>query len=138
MNHDDSQLLLCIDGECSLCNRLAALVENRRRGGREFAYIPLQSAECQGLLRQYGVVAGGLESMLVLRDGVVYRQAEAVIQVLQQMKQPWPAAARLLRFLPSRLTTFLYKLVARNRYRLCGRAAACGIIPARESGDKPS
>jgi predicted DCC family thiol-disulfide oxidoreductase YuxK len=52
---------------------------------------------------------------------------ESLIAVLDELGWPWRVAAGMLRLMPRPFRDWLYRLVARNRYRWFGRKQSCEI-----------
>jgi len=59
-------------------------------------------------------------------------RSDAVLAVLAELPQPWPALAAILRLIPRPLRDLVYRLVARWRYRIWGRLESCPIPTAAE------
>lgn len=126
---DDSGPVTFMDGECVLCTTGARLVARLDRQG-EFRICPVQSPTGHAVLRHYGLDPGDPDSWLYLADGRAYTSLDAMIR----------AGARLggagwllqpLRLLPRPVQDWLYRRVARNRYRLFGRTEMCAVPDPR-------
>jgi predicted DCC family thiol-disulfide oxidoreductase YuxK len=115
--------LLIYDGECRFCQ--AQVARMRRWAGAQLVPLPLQKP---GLLEALGISQEeAMAAMqLVTQDGRIYAGVEAVTQALRHR----PILGRLLRlyYVPGcrHLADLGYRLVARYRYRLMGRAIARG------------
>ncbi len=57
----------------------------------------------------------------------LHTRSAAVAVVLAELPGPWPFAARLLRLIPRPLRDLAYRVIARSRYRIWGRLAACPL-----------
>jgi predicted DCC family thiol-disulfide oxidoreductase YuxK len=124
--------IILYDGLCMLCSRLVPFVLERDQAAL-LRVATLQSAFAQQALMRHGEEPGCLDTLYVLLDPGLPSErllagAQAVLYVLRRLKGPWRFAS-LLGFLPPRLLDLAYNLVARNRYRLFGRSAAC--VPPR-------
>lgn len=116
--------ILLFDGDCGFCT---ASVEVLQRWVRPSAKItPWQFADLDAL----GVSREACESSVqwVRSPGDVVAEAAAVAGVLATGRAPWPAVGRVL-LVPGfhQLTDALYRLIARNRYRLPGSTPACRV-----------
>jgi predicted DCC family thiol-disulfide oxidoreductase YuxK len=115
--------LLIYDGECRFCQ--AQVVRLQRWAGPQLLPLPLQKS---GLLDALGLAhEDAMRAMqLVTQQGWIYAGVEAVVQGLRQR----PILGRLLRlyYVPGvrQLADLGYRLIARYRYRLMGRAIARG------------
>lgn len=115
--------LLIYDGECRFCQ--AQVVRLQRWAGAQLFPMPLQKS---GLLDTLGIAhEEAMRAMqLVTTDGAIYAGVEAVVQGLRRR----PLLGRFLRlyYVPGcrQVADLGYRLIARYRYRLMGRAIARG------------
>lgn len=56
------------------------------------------------------------------------RDSDAVLSIYERLGFPW-SLVRIFRIVPSWLRDPIYRLVARNRYRIFGRRDSCWIAP---------
>lgn len=124
---DDGPLIV-FDGECVLCSANAQFVLRHDRRGR-FRLTTAQGPLGQALYRHLGLSTSDYETILLIEDGRVRRDSDGVLGIADGLGWPWRAAV-VLRILPRPLRDWLYRLVARNRYRLFGRRLACWVPPA--------
>ncbi|WP_299322746.1 thiol-disulfide oxidoreductase DCC family protein [Parasphingopyxis sp.] len=122
---DDSQPLIVFDGDCVLCSRSMRLILRFDRA-RRFRLTPAQGEIGQALYRHLGLPTDAFETYLLIADGRIYQRSTAVAQIARRLGWPWKAGAALA-IIPRPVRDALYNLVARHRYRLFGRKAACGI-----------
>jgi len=122
---DDRSPVTVMDGECMLCSVGARLIARFDRKG-EFRICRSQSPLGRALLQHFRMDPDDPESWLLIEDGVAYSSLDAMIRAGRQLGgvglllQP-------LRVLPRGLQDWLYRRLARNRYRLFGRANICAI-----------
>ena len=125
MNRPDYPVIV-FDGMCVLCSANARFVLRHDRKGR-FRLTTAQSEAGEALYRRFGLAAvGDYETMLVVEDGRLLTESDAVLAIARGLGWPWRAAAAA-RIVPKRVRDSLYRLVARNRYRLFGRRETCWI-----------
>lgn len=115
--------VLIYDGECRFCT---AQVERLGRwAGPRLDKLPLQTP---GLLEALGLdYDAAMQAMhLVTCDGAIYRGLEAAVQALRH--RPVLGRLVLLYYVPiiRQLADLGYRLVARYRYLIMGRAIARG------------
>lgn len=130
--------IILYDGVCGLCNGLVRFVLPRDRAGR-FRFAALQSAAARDILARHGRDPRELDTMYVaVPDGAggerLLERSRAVLHVLRALGPPWSGSA-LAAPLPTGLLDAAYGLVARNRYRVFGRAEAC-LLPRPEWRDR--
>ena len=127
MPNTSRPLIVVFDGQCLFCNAwVRFLLRHDRRG--VFCFAAIQGRTGQALLQQAGLQLEGLETLLLV-DGREHRQnTDAVLRILRLLGWPWRVAG-LARWVPAALRDALYRWLARNRYRLFGRAEHCMVPP---------
>jgi len=122
---DDTGSLTVMDATCGLCARGAKWIAHNDHGGA-FRIIPVQSALGEGLLRHFGMDPKDPISWLYLEGGRGYSSLDATIMVGRKLGGCW-RALEALRLIPKRLRDAAYRLAARNRYKVMGRADLCAM-----------
>lgn len=122
---DDHGPATVMDGECVLCSVGARLIARFDKAG-EFRICRSQAPLGRALLHHYGLSADDPESWLYIADGQAFTSLDAMIRAGRRvggvglLLQP-------LRLMPRSLQDWLYRRLARNRYRLFGRNNMCEI-----------
>ena len=124
---DDSHPLIVFDGVCVLCSGFARFVIRRDDAAR-FRFATAQSPLGQALYRHYGLDPTDYETNIVIADGVAWGELDAAATVFARLAWPW-RWLRAMRWIPEPLAGWLYRRVARNRYRLFGRRETCLVPP---------
>jgi len=120
--------LILFDGVCLLCSAWVRFVVPRDPGAR-FRFVAIQDATGRGMAARLGIDAAEPETNAVVLDGRAFFKSDAALAVLRHLHGwRWTAA---LRAVPRPLRDWLYDRVARNRYRLFGRAEVC-MVPTPE------
>jgi predicted DCC family thiol-disulfide oxidoreductase YuxK len=127
-----SEPVLFFDGECGLCNRIVRLLLRLdRRGTLRFA--PLQGPNAQAYLRHHGLPLTDFNSLIFVPNWATRERPEflfrtdGAIAALRAVGGVRATVLAWVRFLPAAWRDALYKLVARWRYRLFGKWAACPL-----------
>jgi predicted DCC family thiol-disulfide oxidoreductase YuxK len=117
--------IILYDSVCILCSRSAQFVIARDHEAF-FRFVPIQGDRGRELAATVGIDADRPQSFAVFIDGRPYLKSDGVIAILSRLPRwGWTSA---LRFIPRLLRDWIYDRVARNRYRIFGRADAC-IMP---------
>lgn len=119
------QYVILYDGHCKFCT---AQTKNLLSLARQGAVVAVDFQQPGVLDRYPGITLEAcMEAMhLVTPNGQVYRGFEAAVQVVAT--RPVLGWMTCLYYLPGlrQLCDALYRLIARNRYRLMGKAVAAG------------
>ncbi|WP_426753546.1 thiol-disulfide oxidoreductase DCC family protein [Myxococcus sp. Y35] len=118
--------MVLFDGVCNLCNGTVLFLIDRDPEAR-LRFAALQSQRAAALLAPYGVVPKEEpDSFLLLEDGKLYERSTAALRVARKLSGPWKWLYVFI-VIPRPLRDFVYRVVARNRYRWFGREAQCRI-----------
>ena len=112
-----SQTILYYDGFCILCNKSIRFIINRDRKN-QFKIGFLNS-----LKKQYKH-----NSVVLVHKGIKYQYSTAVIKSLILLGGIYKLAALLFIF-PKSLRDFVYKIIAKNRYKWFGKHNTCPTLP---------
>ncbi len=123
-----SKRILFFDGVCHLCNGLVDFSLPKFKAG-EIYFAPLQGPTAESLLTPQDL---GLEYVAYFRDGIVYRKSKAIAYLLQDMGGMYRIPSVMLHIIPSFISDFFYKIVAKFRYRLFGKDEMCRIPTPEE------
>jgi predicted DCC family thiol-disulfide oxidoreductase YuxK len=127
----DRHPLIVFDGGCVMCSANARFVLRHDRR-RRFRLTTAQGPLGASLYRHFGLRSDEEGTILVLEDGRLLAESDAVLAVSRGLGWPWRIAAAGL-VLPRPLRDRLYRWVARNRFRWFGRRETCWRPAAAES-----
>jgi len=117
--------IIVFDAECVLCSANAQFVLTHDKA-RHFRLASMQGDAGAGLYRHFGIDPADPETMVVVTGGRVLRDSDAVIAIWSGLGRPW-SLLTAVRFVSKPLRDALYRLVARNRYRIFGRRDVCWL-----------
>ena len=123
--------IVLYDGVCGLCNRLVQFLLKRDTHDR-FRFASLQSEFASNLLTHHGVDPHDLNTVYVVKDygqpeQSLLARSDAIRFMLMQLDGIWKLAG-VGRVLPKAFWDAVYKIVARNRYRVFGKNESC-LLP---------
>jgi predicted DCC family thiol-disulfide oxidoreductase YuxK len=125
---------IVFDGVCVLCSSWVGFVLKRDRA-HEFQFAAMQTAAGRTILMQHGVDPDDPVTFLLVDSGTAYTDTDAALRVVCRFGASWRLLAGIVRVIPSSLRNVLYRWIARNRYRLFGRRAAC-LVPRADEADR--
>jgi predicted DCC family thiol-disulfide oxidoreductase YuxK len=123
---DGSDPILLFDGVCNVCNGAVNFVIEHDPHGR-FRFASLQSEAGRALLREHGLADMPVSTMVLIDAGQAFLNSEGVLRAAQRLGGAFTLLVPLL-WVPRGLRDGLYRLFARNRYRLFGKSAHC-LVP---------
>ena len=126
---EEHAYIVLFDGVCKLCNRWVRFIIQHDAKFR-LTLCSVQSTEGQAILQHFGYPTTSFDTMLFIENQQCYEQSDAVLRVFRQLEKPWQSFAAL-QVIPKPLRNAIYRLIARNRYRLFGELTAC-MVPLPE------
>jgi len=123
-----NNLIVFYDGVCGLCNHLVQFILKRDTRDR-FRFASLQSDFAQQLMTRHGVDPHDLDTVYVVKDHGqtnerLLARSDAILFMLSQLGGIWKLSG-VGRVLPGAVRDAVYKIVARNRYRVFGKHESC-------------
>jgi predicted DCC family thiol-disulfide oxidoreductase YuxK len=134
----ESNPIVLYDGVCGLCNHLVQFLLKHDTDDR-FRFASLQSEFANNLLRPHGADPHDLDTVYVVKDygqpdQSLLARSDAVLYMLAQLGGVWKLAG-VGRVLPKAFRDAVYKVVARNRYRVFGKHESC-MLPEPKHREK--
>lgn len=120
--------IVFFDGVCNLCNQFVDWLLSRDRHGL-LRFGSLQGKAARDLL---GGEADALASIVVVRDGQIYRESDAVLIIGQTLGGVYAVLAHLFKWTPRWLRDSIYRFIGQRRYRLFGKRETCRIPTPEE------
>lgn len=121
---DDGKPLFVFDGICVICSGGASLIM-RSDAERKVNFTSSQQTLGLSLYRHFGVDPE--ESYLLLASGRAYTASGGYLELCKILGGPWHLL-RVGAFIPEQARDFVYKAVARNRYRWFGKVECCTLL----------
>ena len=125
MNVEERPIIV-FDALCLLCSAHAQWVVKHDRKGR-FRLASVQSATGAFLCRRFGIDPADPMSILLVEGGRARVDSDAILAILSGLGGVRRVAAAAARLVPAFLRDRLYRLIARNRFRLFGRRETCWL-----------
>ena len=119
--------IIFFDGYCALCNGVVSVIF-ALKAGKNFKYAPLQGKTAKELLSSVGLE---IDSIVYYKSGKILIESEAAISIAEQLNWPYKAVC-YAKYLPKRFNAWVYRWVAKNRYKIFGKRQECRIPTAKE------
>ena len=120
--------IVFFDGECNLCNSTVDFFI-RLDKGRHLHFASLQGETAKKILPVS--VRERLETVVLWREGHLYRKSGAVLRALAACGGFWSSALVFL-LVPWFLRDWAYDVVAKNRFRWFGKRESCRLPTPEE------
>jgi predicted DCC family thiol-disulfide oxidoreductase YuxK len=115
--------IVVFDAHCLLCSGVVRFLLARDSDAR-LRFASTQSPTGAQLMREAGLDPTDPTTLLLVSGARAYRETAAVLRILHALGWPW-RAAWIAWAIPAPIRDAAYRWVARRRYRLFGRSAAC-------------
>jgi predicted DCC family thiol-disulfide oxidoreductase YuxK len=117
--------LIIFDGVCNLCNSTVQFIIKRDRK-KKFSFATCQSGALHDIIKQHGLPATELSTVVYLKKGVPYFKSRAILEILRDLGNGWNLFYILI-IIPPFIRNFVYDLIAKYRYRVFGRRESCMV-----------
>ncbi|AKD05247.1 DCC1-like thiol-disulfide oxidoreductase family protein [Pontibacter korlensis] len=117
------------DGTCGFCQGSVQVVlkHNKRQ---HLYFAALQSGVLEALVPKAQIPDPLPDSILFYENGKLYAESEAALRIAGHLDFPLSILS-IFRIIPLSFRNFVYRLVAKNRYRIAGRTESC-MLPSPE------
>ena len=123
--------IIVFDGVCNFCNRIVQIII-RQDPSAQIHFAAQQSEAGEKLMKDLAIKESS-NSVLFVKDGLVYYQSDAVIEIAKLLKG-WPIIFKYGIIVPRFLRNTIYKLIASNRYAIFGKQDQCMVPKDEERG----
>ncbi len=115
--------IIVYDGQCHLCNGSMRFL---------FKLDKKQVIKCCTLQNEYykDVALKGAQSVILIWKGQYFFESDAIIQALKLIGYVGVFMSAIIALFPARVRNWMYKFVAKRRYRLFGKSETCMIPEA--------
>ncbi len=125
IEHSDSVILF--DGYCNLCSGVVQFVIKKDQKGI-FKFASLQSDFAKAVLKTNGLIDNQLDSFVLIQKGIPFTMSTAALKVARQLSGFYPLLYAFI-IVPEFIRNFIYKTVAKYRYKWFGKTESCWLPP---------
>jgi predicted DCC family thiol-disulfide oxidoreductase YuxK len=123
---EQNQSIVFFDGVCNLCNGFVQFVLTHEKN-KTFKFCSLQSDFAKHFLKQHQFDATQIDSVIVFKNQRFYTESEAAFKVIEELKLPYKLVS-VFKFFPIVLNNFIYKKIAKHRYKIFGKTDTCWVM----------
>ena len=126
----ENKKIILFDGVCNLCNSAVQYVIEHDKND-VFMFAALQSDIGKKLMKERGIDASQIDSIILIEQGVAYyTKSTAAIKIARSFGGIWQLAG-VFQWIPEKIRDWVYDYIANNRYKWYGRKEAC-MVPTPE------
>jgi len=92
-----------------------------------FRFVSLQSEEGKDILQLAGLTQYKQDTVIYITEQGIYTRSTAVLHILKNLGTGWNLLYVFI-IIPPFIRDYIYRIVARNRYRLSGRGDSCSVV----------
>ena len=117
--------IVLYDGTCGLCHRSVKWLLRHERD-RELHFAPLQGETAARLRAKHPEIPALVESVVLVDGDTVRLRSKAFLYLARHLRAPWSWLYHV-RWFPGFILDLGYRVVAKLRYRIWGRADVCEL-----------
>jgi predicted DCC family thiol-disulfide oxidoreductase YuxK len=117
--------VILFDGVCNLCNGLVNWIIDRDKKNL-FRFSSLQSNFGLETVKKINLAGNYMDTVVYLDDETSYTESAAILHIFKDLGGLYSALFIFI-IVPSFLRNFVYRIVARNRYKWFGRQETCRV-----------
>lgn len=118
--------IILFDGICNLCCSWVQFVI-KHDSKAKFRFASIQSKSGRKLLETFEIAYESPETIIFIKDNHCLVESDAVLSILRELDGIWSAFYGFI-LIPKSIRNFIYRFVAKRRYRLFGKRSTC-LLP---------
>ena len=123
LNNNTYSHLLIFDGECLLCNQSVLFLLSIDKNNL-FTFCTLAYAYKNNIISNDSLLP---DSVVYIKGATIYTESNAIIQIANALGWPY-SIMKFFYIIPSFIRDRIYRLIARNRYKIWGKTSNCQLI----------
>ncbi len=116
--------VVVFDGHCHVCSGSVRFMK-KHPTIPPFDLVPMQSERGRALLIEYGIDPEDPMTFLVLDGGKAFTESDGGLQIAKALGGLWRVPWAIGRMVPKSWRDWIYRVLARNRYKWFGRREIC-------------
>ncbi len=124
----DKKMIVLFDGVCNLCNSSVQFII-KHDSKKRFVFASLQSDISKALLSEFKE-KNDLNSIILIEKDHIYKESTAILRIAKHLNNGLPLLYFFI-IIPPFIRDFIYRFIAKNRYKWFGRKDQC-MIPSEE------
>ena len=117
--------LVVFDGVCNFCSGAVNFII-KRDPAANCVFTPMQSELAKQIMQAHGISDTGPDTFLLVKNDRAYVWSDAALEITKDLSGFW-YLFNLLKVVPRPVRDWCYRLFARNRYKMFGKANKCRV-----------
>jgi len=126
-NKYKNHTIVLFDGVCNFCEASVNFII-KHDAKKQFHFMAQSAEEAQLFLEENELEK--LDSIILFSNGKIYAHSDAALEIAKGL-DGWYRHLYIFRFVPKFLRDWVYKLVAKCRYKIFGKKESC-MMPSDE------
>jgi predicted DCC family thiol-disulfide oxidoreductase YuxK len=122
-SNPENKPIVIYDGVCYLCQSSVNFIIARDTTN-QFLFSPLQCDFAQSLMAKHDVSDLVQDTFILIKDDKCYMRSDAALEISRSFSGGY-RWLRIFKIVPSALRDACYRLIARHRYKIFGKAEEC-------------
>lgn len=127
---DAQQKVVIFDGVCELCNQSVDFILKWEKKP-ELKFTANQNEPGRKILSENGADPDNASTVFLYENGRLYTRSTAALRIARLLRFPFNLLYGFI-IVPKFIRDAVYKLIARNRYRIWGKKDTCRIPSPEE------
>ncbi len=120
------QSIVFFDGVCNLCNGFVQFILKHETNS-DYKFCSLQSDFAVNFFKEKKFISSGIDSVIVFENNQFYIESAAAFKIINKLKWPYKAIY-IFSVIPKFINNFIYKFIAKNRYKIFGKSNICWVM----------
>jgi len=117
--------IIIFDGVCNICNSSINFIKKRDKKSI-FKYLVMQDKKTLELIQKYNIKNFDLDTLILIKNEKYYLRSDAVLEITKDLSG-FLKILQIFKILPKAFRDYIYKIFAKNRYRLFGKSDKCNL-----------
>lgn len=125
-----SKGIIIFDGVCNFCNQSVDFIMKRDKNAY-FLFTANQQNAGRKILEEKGILSSEVNTIYLYENGKLYSESTAALRIARHLGFPYNWGYVFI-LVPPFLRNFVYKIIAKNRYKWFGKKESCRLPSAAE------
>lgn len=117
--------IIIFDGICNFCNHSVDFIM-KKDSAAYFLFTANQQETGKKILMQKGINVSAVDTIYLYENGELYSESTAALRIARHLTIPYRWCYIFI-LVPPFIRNFVYKIIAKNRYKWFGKKETCRL-----------